>query len=303
MEVMVAMSLYKASNGTHGKGDLCHGKKGNDIFIDVPVGTVVKEIARSGGDQCGYIHYPGFEAINETDDRFQKVQQTLVDPGFSKTVELDLCVPGRMVLVAHGGRPGIGNPSFAWNSNPAPRFATKGFSGLTIKLQLELKTIADVGLIGLPNAGKSTLLSKITNAKPEIADYEFTTLNPYLGKIGEILIADIPGLIAGASENKGLGHAFLKHIERARGLCFVIDLSRDPALQYEILKNELDAYDSALLKRKRLIVGNKADLEGAQVGMEQLMAKVEESVKVVPISAMHGGNLQRAIREIKVLAS
>jgi GTP-binding protein len=221
----------RAGDGTHGMGKGRHGKAGDDIVVPVPVGTVVRD--REG------------------------------------EVLADLVHVGDRYLAAEGGRGGRGNARFLSNRRRAPAFAEQGEHGEEHWLRLELKLLADVALVGFPNVGKSTLISRISAAKPKVADYPFTTLVPNLGVVRlddgyEYVVADIPGLIEGASEGRGLGHQFLRHIERARALCVLLDLApvaeRPPAEQLAVLLDELGAYQPDLLDRERVVVGSRADL-------------------------------------------
>jgi GTP-binding protein len=219
---------FKAQKGAHGSGANKTGKSGDDLYIPVPPGTVVKDL--------------------------------------NGNVVADLVEPDQVWPAARGGRGGRGNARFATPTNRAPRKFDPGGDGEETDLMLELKLLADVGLVGLPNAGKSTLLSRLSNARPKIADYPFTTLEPHLGIVaaGEhrsFVMADLPGLIEGAHQGKGLGLRFLKHIERTRVLVMLIDItSTDPAGDVRVLENELREYDPALLKRPRLVMASKADL-------------------------------------------
>jgi GTPase len=223
--------IYKAEKGEPGGNSLKDGKNGEDILIKVPVGTIIKE-AESG------------------------------------EVLFDLDEDGKEVVVARGGKGGKGNSNFATSTNQAPRFAEPGLEGESRKITLELKLIADVGLVGFPNAGKSTLISRISAAKPKIADYPFTTLEPNLGIVRykdylSFTVADIPGIIEGAHEGKGLGHQFLRHIERTRILLFLIDItSEDYQKEYNILLNELKSYSPELVKKRKIVSLSKADIAG-----------------------------------------
>ena len=223
----------RAGDGTHGTSKRAHGRRGVDQVVAVPEGTV---------------------ALDQ-----------------SRAVLADLVGEGDRWLAAAGGRGGRGNASFASNRRRAPTFAEQGEVGEERWLRLELKLMADVALVGLPNAGKSTLISAISAAKPKIADYPFTTLEPHLGVVRlddvELVVADIPGLLEGASEGRGLGHRFLRHLERARALVVLVDLASvdgvAPERQEEILLTELGRYRAELLERPRITVGTKADVEAS----------------------------------------
>ncbi|MCY3637303.1 MAG: GTPase ObgE [bacterium] len=221
----------RAQNGSHGQGKRRHGATGDDAMVRVPMGTSVK-------DQSGELL-------------------------------ADLAADGVRWLAAAGGQGGHGNARFSTHQNRAPAFAEQGEAGEQRWLRLELKLLADVALVGFPNAGKSTLISRISAARPKIADYPFTTLEPNLGVVRtdddfEMVVADIPGLIAGASEGRGLGHRFLRHTERARALVVMVDLASveeiDPAEQQRVLLEELGAYRPELLERPRILVASKADV-------------------------------------------
>ena len=219
---------HKAERGENGSGQNRTGRGGNDLFLKVPVGTQV------------------FEEDN-------------------KTLIYDFKKEGDEFVVAKGGKGGLGNTRFKSSTNRAPKKFTKGTIGEEYIIWLQLKTIADVGIVGLPNAGKSSLLSAITNATPKIANYKFTTLNPNLGVASyddkEITLADIPGLIEGAHEGVGLGIQFLKHVERCKTLIHLIDITNDDLeITYQQVKNELGSYSKELLKKKEIIVLNKTDL-------------------------------------------
>jgi GTP-binding protein len=227
---------YKATPGGRGTRARRHGRAGDDLSLDVPPGTAIY------ADETGELL-------------------------------ADLVAVGQSALVARGGRGGLGNTHFKTATHQAPKHAQKGEPGTEAWLRLELRLIADIGLVGLPNAGKSTLLAAVTAARPAIADYPFTTLEPNLGvmELGEDderrpTIADVPGLIEGASSGAGLGHAFLRHVERTRILVHVVDgASRDPEWDYDVIREELRAHDPALLAKPMLVAFNKMDLAAAQV--------------------------------------
>jgi GTP-binding protein len=224
----------RAQNGVHGKGKDLHGRRGEDLVITVPEGTIVKDM-------------------------------------YTGEVLAELLQHGDRWMAAAGGRGGRGNAKFLSNKRRAPHFAEQGEHGEERWLKLDLQLMADVALVGFPNAGKSTLISVISAAKPKIADYPFTTLVPNLGVVRvddstEFVVADIPGLIEGASEGRGLGHQFLRHIERARVMCLLVDLAAadgtSPAEQERVLLDELGRYRPDLLERPRVVVGTKADITG-----------------------------------------
>jgi GTPase len=262
--------LLKAANGTHGRGKNQHGARGADLYVPVPPGTIVRDE--------------------------------------NKKVLADLTVHGQRVLVAAGGRGGKGNARFTGPRRKAPRIAEKGLPGEEKTIKLELKLMAQVGLVGFPNAGKSTLLSRITAARPKIASYPFTTLVPNLGvvKVGEedsFVIADLPGLIEGAHEGAGLGHKFLRHVERNLLLLFLIDLSPqanpEPASAYRLLQKELTAFDLALAAYPRIVVGNKLDIPRASENLTLLRRCLAESgaedAPVFAISAVTGEGVEELI--------
>jgi len=233
---------HRAGNGTHGRGDVQHGRRGDDLVLKVPPGTVVKD-----------------------------------DDG---TVLADLARPGQRVTVLTGGRGGRGNAAFVGPRRLAPSFSEQGEYGDEAWFSLELKLIADAALIGFPNAGKSTLISRVSAARPKIADYPFTTLEPNLGVVSlddrEFVLADIPGLIEGAAEGRGLGHEFLRHVERARALVILLDPSplqeHDVVAQYSILVEELRSHRPDLVERPRVVAVNKADLPEAGPAVERVRA-------------------------------
>jgi len=243
----------RAQRGAHGRGKGCHGRTGHDLVVRVPVGTVVR--AAEG-----------------------------------RAVVADLNTDGVEAIVAQGGRGGRGNARFSSSSNKAPKFAERGEPGEERTLLLELKLLADIGLVGLPNAGKSTLLAAISAARPKVAEYPFTTLAPNLGVVRieedvSFVAADIPGLIEGASAGAGLGHDFLRHIERTRGLIVVVDISAaDPVNDYETMLKELVLYSESLARKPRVIAANKIDLMDSDEKLERLRRACTEPV--YPISAL-----------------
>ncbi len=250
---------FSAGNGADGSAGRCRGKAGEDIDIEVPVGTVVREKA-------------------------------------SGRVLLDMREAGVRRVLMRGGNGGFGNARFATPTRQAPQFAKPGEKRPMMDLTLELKSIADVGLVGFPNVGKSTILSVVTSARPKIANYHFTTLQPNLGIVAQdefsFVMADIPGLVEGASQGVGLGHAFLRHIERTRLLVHVIDISgsemRDPLEDYDAILAELSAYGD-LATRPMLIAANKCDLPGSEENLARLRAKLPDA-EIFPVSAAtHAG--------------
>ncbi len=259
---------WKADRGEHGQGSNCTGRSAEDRIIDVPVGTIVRDRDR------GHILR-------------------------------DLKHPGDQVVVARGGKGGHGNTHFKSSTNRAPRQAEPGQPGEERWITLELKVIADVGLIGLPNAGKSTLLSRISRAHPEIADYPFTTKYPNLGTVAidldqTFVVADIPGLIEGAHEGHGLGHEFLRHVERTRLLVHLIDAvpadGSDPLANYRTIRRELEHYSAALAARPELVVVTKLDLTGAEEARQRIARELGTDVQA--ISAVSGKGIPQLVRRI-----
>ena len=262
---------YAAQDGAEGAKRNCHGKSGSDIVLRVPEGTVVKDAA-------------------------------------SGKVIADLSGTNRRQVILPGGKGGLGNQHFATARMQAPKYAQPGKPGMELEVQLELKVIADVGLVGFPNVGKSTLLSQISNANPKIANYHFTTLNPNLGVVelgggGSFVVADIPGLIEGASEGVGLGHDFLRHIERTKILIHVLDAAgtegRDPIADYEAIIHELSAYSPQLADKPQIIAANKMD---AAYERDEIIGSLEAyftplGISVFPISAVTGEGLQDLLYE------
>ncbi len=265
---------YKAERGQDGSSSNCTGRGGENLIIKVPCGTIIKEKNSS------------------------RIIADLTDDGQSK-------------VVAKGGHGGKGNQHFATPTRQAPNFAKTGTLGEEIEVLLELKLLADVGLVGFPNVGKSTILSIVSSAKPKIANYHFTTLKPNLGvvSLGEgnsFVVADIPGLIEGAHEGVGLGHEFLKHVERTKLLLHVIDVAgldgRDPIEDYEIINSELNKYNIMLEKRYQIVAANKIDVLGGQTEeLERFTKYIEEKGhKVFPISAATNMGIKELLQFISV---
>ena len=260
---------YKAGRGAHGSSNQKHGADGEDVVLRVPLGTMVFD-------------------------------------GESEVLIADLTKEGQEVVVAKGGVGGLGNARFKSSTNQAPRRVTPGTEGESRTLLLELKVMADVALVGYPNAGKSTFISATTKVHSRIASYPFTTLAPILGILEfkdfkTAVIADIPGLIEGAHRNVGLGHAFLKHVERCRTLLIIIDMGamdqRDPREDYKVLLNELASYSEELANRRKIVVANKMDLPEAKGNLAKFKRRYK-GLEIIPISAMDGIGLEEATEKI-----
>lgn len=261
---------YKAKRGGHGMGKDMYGKGGEDLILKVPIGTVVRD--RETGE-----------------------------------ILADITSHGEQVLIAKGGKGGLGNIHFVSSTNQAPTQVTAGGEGEKKSLKLELKVLADVGLLGLPNAGKSTLLSVVSSAKPKIADYPFTTLIPNLGVVSvdedrRFVMADIPGLVEGASEGKGLGHRFLKHLERTRLLVHLVeyaepDSERDPVIEVNTLTDELKNYDYTLYSLPRIVVMTKIDLCSDEKNLDFWREKFSDT-EFFAISAVSGTGLKTLLDSI-----
>jgi GTP-binding protein len=259
---------FTAERGGHGQGSNRHGRNGHNLDVPVPVGTTVH--AR--------------------------------DPETGDPVEVaDLTEVGARVLVAKGGRGGLGNAHFATSTNRAPRKVQPGEPGEERSLRLTLKLLADVGLVGFPNAGKSTLISRISAAKPKIANYPFTTLTPHLGVVSlsddrSFVVADVPGLIEGAHEGHGLGHQFLRHIERTKVVAHLVDVSsesgRDPVADFDTIRRELELYDQALLDKPQVVVATKLDALDDPERVKALQQRAKDlSLPFFKVSAVSGEGL------------
>ena len=265
---------YKAGDGQEGGKKNCRGKDGNDIIIKVPEGTVIKEFN-------------------------------------SGKVIVDMSGDNRRVVLLKGGKGGNGHQHYATSTMQAPKYAQPGQPAQELELLLELKVIADVGLVGFPNVGKSTFLSRVSNARPKIANYHFTTLNPHLGVVDlsdakGFVMADIPGLIEGASEGIGLGHEFLRHVERTKVLIHVVDAAgtegRDPVEDVYAINAELQNYSEELANKPQIIAANKVDAiyDPEESGLERLKAEFEpKGIKVYPISAVSGQGVTELLYDVR----
>lgn len=262
---------FKGNSGLNGEGKNKNGKSALDTIIKVPLGTTIKD--------------------NNTG-----------------VVIADLTKKDEEVIVCYGGRGGRGNVTLATRSNPCPSYAERGEPGETRQIKVELKMLADVGLVGLPSVGKSTILSMISNANPKIASYHFTTLSPNLGVVKtkdnySFTVADLPGLIEGASTGVGLGHKFLKHIERTKIIAHVIDMSgsenRDPYEDYLVIRNELKEFSDKLINKEEIIIANKMDLENSKENLKIFKSKVNK--KIFEISALNNTGLDDVINKLSIL--
>ncbi|EHO6905676.1 GTPase ObgE [Listeria monocytogenes] len=262
--------IFKAEHGEHGMSKSMHGRGAEDLVVKVPQGTIVKDI----------------------------------DTG---EIIADLVAHGQRAVIAKAGRGGRGNKRFATPANPAPELSENGEPGQERNVQLELKVLADVGLVGFPSVGKSTLLSVVSAARPKIAAYHFTTIVPNLGMVDagdgrSFVMADLPGLIEGASQGVGLGHQFLRHIERTRVIVHVIDMSgsegRVPYEDYMAINNELEQYNLRLMERPQIIVANKMDMPDAEENLYEFKTKIAEDIPVFPISAVTKTGLRELLLAI-----
>lgn len=260
------MKIIKGEKGVNGKGSNKYGSNADDVIINVPMGTTITDLD-------------------------------------TNLIIADLTKEDDEVVVAHGGRGGKGNKSFATHDNPAPKFSEKGEPGEIRLIKCELKLLADVGLVGLPSVGKSTLLSQISASKPKIAAYHFTTLSPNLGVVKlkntkSFVMADLPGLIEGASDGVGLGDKFLRHAMRTKILCHIIDMSgsegRNPIDDYEVIRKEIEKYSDKLAKKAEVIVANKMDLDSFNNNLEEFKKKYPDKT-IFPISAMNNEGIEELL--------
>ncbi|HCV2246086.1 TPA: GTPase ObgE [Staphylococcus aureus] len=261
---------FKASKGENGQSSNMHGKNAEDLVLKVPPGTIIKNV--------------------ETDE-----------------VLADLVEDGQRAVVAKGGRGGRGNSRFATPRNPAPDFSEKGEPGEELDVSLELKLLADLGLVGFPSVGKSTLLSIVSKAKPKIGAYHFTTIKPNLGVVStpdqrSFVMADLPGLIEGASDGVGLGHQFLRHVERTKVIVHMIDMSgsegREPIEDYKVINQELAAYEQRLEDRPQIVVANKMDLPESPDNLILFKEEIGEDVPVIPVSTITRDNIDQLLYAI-----
>lgn len=259
-----------AKSGENGKTKNMRGKDAEDVIVKVPLGTTI------------------YNAENNE-------------------VLADLVVHGQREVIARGGNGGRGNSNFATSKNKAPRIQENGEMGIELNLHIELKLLADVGIIGFPSVGKSTLITILSNSRPKIADYPFTTLIPNLGVVNRnnvkpFVLADMPGLIEGASQGQGLGIEFLKHIERTRVLIHMVDMSldslRDPYNDYLIINKELEEYNPNLLERPQVIVASKMDMDHAEERLKEFKSHFDETVEIIPISVMTNDNLDKLVYRV-----
>ena len=265
--------IVKADDGQQGGSNCKQGRNGQDLVIKIPCGTLLKDAA-------------------------------------TQDILFDFTEHGQRHVLCRGGKGGKGNFVFRSPTNQAPNIATMGHKGEKRDIELELKLIADVGFIGFPNAGKSCLLKRLADVGVKIAPYPFTTLQPNLGYLyytdgSKILLADIPGIIEGAHSNRGLGFEFLRHIERTKALIYVLDAAaidgRSPLEDFEVLQNELGAYDPSLLERRALVLLNKCDVEGSEIYIDEFKDKVKENVDVFVISAERGDGCEELKEHIRTL--
>lgn len=298
-EKYAAMGGPSGGKGGRGGSVIFVGEEGLTTLLDFRFTRKIKASSGENGMKCDMFGRDG-------EDTYAKVPigTTIIDLE-TGTVIGDVTKHGQEVVVAKGGRGGKGNAAFANSRNLAPEICEKGEPGEERDLQLELKVLADVGLVGFPSVGKSTLLSMVSKATPKIAEYHFTTLNPYLGVVGvkdgrSFIMADLPGLIEGASTGAGLGIQFLKHIERTRVIVHVIDMSgmegRNPVEDYQAIRKELGEYDPKLLKRPEIIVANKMDLTDSKTNLS--VFQKELGLDVIPISAITKNNLDELLYKI-----
>lgn len=301
-EKFVAMGGPNGGNGGHGANIVFEVDKSLRTLIDLKMQKIIKGdkgVNGKGSDRNG---------ANAEDVIIKVPEGTVVSNKNTGEVICDLVTDGQREIIAHGGRGGKGNRAFATHDNPAPKMSELGAPGEEIEIKCELKMLADVGLVGFPSVGKSTLLSIISNASPKIAAYHFTTLSPNLGVVrvydDTFVLADLPGLVEGASSGLGLGFQFLRHTSRCKVIAHVVDMSgsegRDPINDYEIIISELKAYDERLLKKPSVIIASKMDLEGAKQNLETFKKKYPNE-KIYPISSIYNEGIDVLIKDLNEL--
>jgi GTP-binding protein len=299
--------IVKAKNGDRGGGRQCFGKSAADKIVPVPIGTIVYRLPGEVIDESDpeVEHGDGamfvdFSKTPEGPEKKSRDRKAPVDPAELEMIA-DLTEPGQEFILCQGGKGGLGNVHFKSSRNQAPTRYTEGVPGEEGDFYLELRKIADAGLVGYPNAGKSTLLRAISAAQPKVAPYPFTTLTPHIGVVElpgfqRVMVADIPGLIEGAHLNVGLGHEFLRHIVRCKLLIFVLDMAgsegREPIEDLQKLRKELDLYDPTLGERPWIVIANKMDLEGAKEKLKHFKTRYRK-VEVLPISAEGGEGIKK----------
>ena len=308
--------VVKAKNGERGGGRQCFGKSALDRIVPVPVGTIVYrlpdeekveevDVEVAHGDGATFVD---FSKTPEGEAKPEKKKKVPINPEELEMIA-DLTEVGQEFILCAGGKGGIGNVHFKSSRNQAPTQYTEGEAGEQGYFYIELRKIADAGLVGYPNAGKSTLLGKISAAHPRVASYPFTTLTPHIGVVElagyeRITVADIPGLIEGAHADVGLGHDFLRHIVRCKLLVFVLDMAgsegREPLDDLQKLRKELDLYDPKLSERPWVVVANKMDLEEAAERLEGFRQRYPK-IEIIPISAQEGEGIEKLKERIGVL--
>jgi GTPase len=301
----------RAKNGEHGQGKNCYGRAAEDAIYKVPVGTLVYRLPDAvhstepaPRDEAAYVNLATLTDEEVAALEGKQPKRTKINPADLELIA-DLTNPAEDYILCKGGGGGRGNVHFKSSRNRVPTQFTDGEDGEEGEFYLELRKIADAGLVGYPNAGKSTLISQISNAHPKIAPYPFTTLTPHIGVVelperyGRVTVADIPGLIEGAHEDVGLGHDFLRHIVRCKLLVFVLDMAgsegREPIEDLQKLRKELDLYDPTLSERAWVVVANKMDMEGAKEKLKQFKTRYKKT-EIFPVSANDGAGLD-ALKE------
>ena len=294
--------ILEAENGKNGSGQRSTGRSGKDLIVDVPIGTVVYRISQEGSFEGG--PEPGKARSSATTPVATGARERSENDGVSRVLIADLTKDGDEAIIAHGGDGGFGNAHFKSSTRQAPVIAEVGEPGDEFDAELELKSMADIGLVGLPNAGKSTFLSVVSNAKPEIADYPFTTITPNLGVATidgtDLLIADIPGLIEGASEGKGLGHDFLRHVDRTAVLLHLVDVyNNDAGEAYQTIRNELNKY-SDLKDRPEIVALTKCEGVDEDIIKMQMASILNQNpdAKIFTISSSAHQGLTELLREL-----